>query len=116
MGKLKHTISFKCPSCGMGALFVPRTFFTMYENCPDCKLKYEKEVGFFYGAMYVSYAINVLLFIVSLVLYYSFEEVWNWKWYIGFYLLITLISTPIIFRLSRSIWLSINIPFKVEKN
>lgn len=33
----------------------------MYERCPECGLRYELEVGFFWGAMYIGYAINVAI-------------------------------------------------------
>ena len=35
----------------------------MYENCSHCGLKYTREVGFWYGAMYVSYAVSVAIFV-----------------------------------------------------
>lgn len=31
----------------------------MYERCPHCGLKFEVEPGYFYAAMYVSYAFSV---------------------------------------------------------
>jgi len=34
-------------------------FNKMYQFCPVCSLRYEVEMGFFWGAMYVSYAFNV---------------------------------------------------------
>jgi uncharacterized protein (DUF983 family) len=44
----------------------------MHEHCSHCNLKYQLEPSFFYGAMYVSYGVNVALgvgaFIVSFVL------------------------------------------------
>ena len=30
-----------------------------HKNCSHCNLKYEIEPGFFYGAMYVSYALAI---------------------------------------------------------
>ena len=35
----------------------------MHVNCSSCGLKYEIEPGFFYGSMYVSYALNVAWFV-----------------------------------------------------
>jgi hypothetical protein len=29
----------------------------MYERCPVCALKYEREPGYFVGAMYIAYAL-----------------------------------------------------------
>ena len=31
----------------------------MNEKCPSCQFKFEKEPGFFFGAMYVSYALSI---------------------------------------------------------
>jgi Protein of unknown function (DUF983) len=33
----------------------------MNERCPNCNLKFEREEGYFLGAMYVSYALSLLL-------------------------------------------------------
>ena len=33
------------------------------KECDVCHLKYEREPGFYYGAMYVSYALGVALFV-----------------------------------------------------
>ncbi len=31
----------------------------MYERCPTCDLKFEREDGYFLGAMYIGYALGV---------------------------------------------------------
>jgi uncharacterized protein (DUF983 family) len=56
--------SSKCPRCGKGKVFKNsilsfRSFSDTLEECPNCKLSYEPETGFFFGAMYWSYAILV---------------------------------------------------------
>jgi uncharacterized protein (DUF983 family) len=59
----------KCPRCQEGDFFKnPNsyklgTFTEMHVNCSSCGLKYEIEPGFFYGSMYVSYALNVAWFV-----------------------------------------------------
>ena len=57
----------KCPRCREGDMFkYPvsnlRKSLQMYEHCPVCGLRYELEPGFFFGAMYISYAFSVALF------------------------------------------------------
>ena len=37
-------------------------FFKMNEDCPVCGLHFEREPGFFFGAMYISYAFSVAIF------------------------------------------------------
>jgi hypothetical protein len=53
----------KCPKCHEGDLFETKTFafkkpFDMYKKCPKCNQKYVLEPGFYWGAMYVAYALS----------------------------------------------------------
>lgn len=42
----------------------------MYERCPVCDLKFERESGYFLGAMYISYGIGVgCVALIALVLW-----------------------------------------------
>jgi uncharacterized protein (DUF983 family) len=44
----------RCPVCGVGRLF--RGWFRMATACPACEATFEREEGFFQGAIYVGYA------------------------------------------------------------
>jgi uncharacterized protein (DUF983 family) len=114
MNKLEAGIRMKCPNCQQGDVFESKNPFAfgkmteMKPNCPKCGIKYEKELGFFYGSMYVSYAFNVALFVVATVAYYLyFEERVDWRIYISSYLALTVILYPVFYRLSRSLWLQL---------
>jgi uncharacterized protein (DUF983 family) len=54
----------KCPRCRRGNMFEGNMYsFTLNKiklNCPHCNLYFEIEPGYFYAAMYVSYALNVM--------------------------------------------------------
>src|ERR1700748_1163836 len=54
----------KCPRCRRGDMFKGGiySFATnkLNENCPHCGMRFEIEPGYFYAAMYVSYALNVM--------------------------------------------------------
>ena len=42
----------------------------MHERCPVCDLKFERESGYFLGAMYISYGIGVVcIALIALVLW-----------------------------------------------
>jgi hypothetical protein len=86
----------------------------MHENCPSCNLKYEREPGFFYGAMYVSYALTVALWVVVAVMFFILSEKINpWLFmFVGIVLLLILL--PLIYRVSRAVWLSMFVSF--DKN
>lgn len=108
---IKATLTNKCPRCGVGQVFENNNPYslknglTMNKHCPHCNLKFEREVGFFYGAMYVSYALQAGLIIVL----YTLNMFW---WNMPPLLLLTIIISlifalfPVTFRWSRIIWIS----------
>jgi uncharacterized protein (DUF983 family) len=122
MGNLSGALRLKCPRCEQGELYETKNpysignMFTMKRNCTQCGVRYEKEAGFFYGAMYISYGINMALFVTATIAWYVFVKGYmDWRVYISLYVLITVLLVPITFRYSRSLWLSIMIKFEAEK-
>lgn len=123
MASFKAILGKKCPRCGEGNIFEHNKSFTfskksykMNKNCPSCDLKFEKEVGFFYGAMFVSYALNIALFLISLVTFFLFfEGTYSWTYFAVGYLLLTALLTASNFRLSRSLWLALMIKADPKK-
>src|SRR5438132_6957902 len=49
----------RCPNCGKGKLF--RRFFTMYDRCSVCGWRYEREEGYWTGAVAVNLVVTELL-------------------------------------------------------
>ena len=47
----------ECPRCRRAPIF--RALWTMNEKCPTCGLEFDREPGYFTGAMYISYALAV---------------------------------------------------------
>lgn len=56
---LGYGLRLRCPRCGAGRLF--HKPFRMYEQCEHCALKFEREQGYFIGAMYINYAATVAI-------------------------------------------------------
>jgi uncharacterized protein (DUF983 family) len=53
----------RCPRCRSGGIFrysVFRGFPKMNDRCPGCGLKFEREEGYFLGAMYISYGLALV--------------------------------------------------------
>ena len=50
-------LSLRCPRCCEGPVW--RAPFRMHERCPVCALQFEREPGYFTGAMYASYMIGI---------------------------------------------------------
>ena len=53
----------KCPKCRVGDIYANSTYSLsgqkMKTNCSHCGLTYEREPGYFYSAMFISYAFVV---------------------------------------------------------
>ena len=109
---LQGIIQCKCPRCRKGDIFTGSAYSLRLQktniNCPHCNLKFEREPGFFYVAMFVSYAMNVAEIITIGVASYVlglpliYENLW---YYVGLILAGVLLLSPINYRYSRVILL-----------
>ena len=108
--KLYSIFFLKCPRCHEGNLFVNqnpysfKNFFDMPKYCDHCQLKYEPEPGFFYGAMYVSYALSIIIaglawFALTMLGFEFWVVIWS-------VVPILLIAIPALFKVSRAAWLN----------
>ena len=110
-------LTLRCPKCRKGALFKsgqisrPGSLFTMHSACPHCNQSFEPEPGFYFGAMFVSYGINTALFIASWITLSLVYPSYSLFLLLGLLVGIVLLSLPLSFRLSRSIWLAFFVRF-----
>jgi uncharacterized protein (DUF983 family) len=56
---LKRALRQRCPVCGRGKVF--SGWFKTYERCPVCNFAYEREPGYYSGAMAVNLVFSELL-------------------------------------------------------
>jgi uncharacterized protein (DUF983 family) len=93
----------RCPRCRQGRLF--RTRFEMNDPCPVCGLLFQREEGYFLGAMYAGYflasAVLIPLYLLAALLLPEWDS-----------LVIALVATaaylpfvPLVFRYSRVVWI-----------
>lgn len=72
---IRNVFLEKCPNCGEGNVFEKKktvlSIPVTNTNCSHCNLKFEKEPGFFIGAMYVSYGLAVFEGLVTFIFTYS---------------------------------------------
>jgi hypothetical protein len=87
-------------------------FAAMHPSCPCCGQVLEPEPGFYYGAMYVSFAFNVAIFLVALFILFQFVEEVTMAMMIGVVAVTVIGLLPIIFRLSRMIWINIFVRYE----
>jgi uncharacterized protein (DUF983 family) len=112
-------IKEKCPRCNEGDLYVNRfwsytSIAKMPDNCPVCRQDYRIEDGFFLGATYISYAISVLLTIITLgIMRYFFHS--PFPVIAGIMVIELIILLPAIVRISRSVWFNIFVHYEPER-
>lgn len=98
-------VQCKCPRCRKGKVFehgaYTLDFLRTYETCPNCGFKYEIETGFFWGAMYFTYAFSVAIFLtvyVAMTVLLTDPPVWQ---YVAATIGCNLIVYPLMLRYSR---------------
>lgn len=110
MSKFFDVLNCRCPKCEKGNIFNNRGNILllkmpkMNDRCRKCNYKFEKEIGFFFGAMFVSYALGVAQMIISLIVFWYFFDFSPLRVFLIIIIISILLST-INFRVSRSIWI-----------
>lgn len=100
----------KCPRCREGDMFKkhilnPFSLTEMNKTCPHCGMQFEKETGFYYGGMYISYGISTGLFlVVGFSVFFLFNDPPSWV-YITIISAVVLLIFPFNFKYSRVIFL-----------
>lgn len=117
--KLYSIFKFRCPKCHEGDFFVghPYNLSTSgknHEKCNVCGCDYSPEPGFYYGAMYVSYALGVALFVAVFLAIYILVPEPSATLYVVSILLTMLVFGPLLYSLSKIIWANMFINY--EKN
>lgn len=85
----------------------------MNDTCDHCGLKYEREPGFFFGAMFVSYALAAGWFMVWYAIQNFFLNLETFGFAVGLVISIVIMS-PLSLRWSRIIWM--NFFYSYDKN
>ncbi len=117
--KLYSIFKAKCPKCHEGELFLDanpyhlKNMGMMHDQCPVCRQPSEPEPNFYYGAMYVSYAYTVALFIATYVLASWIYGLGMWPT-IGLLTGLLVILGPYLFRLSRITYLNFFVHYDPE--
>nr|WP_315186009.1 DUF983 domain-containing protein [uncultured Flavobacterium sp.] len=117
--KLNSILTGSCPKCQNESMYLDKNplhlskVLKMNDNCSHCGLKYQIEPSFFYGAMYVSYGLNVAVgiaaFIISYVIFKS-----NLKVAFAAIIVALIILFPLILRLSRNIYINMFVSYDPE--
>lgn len=80
----------------------------MHERCPVCDLRFEREPGYFVGAMYVSYALSVPIVAALVGLVWLVRPSWSWPALVGAATAAYLPLVPRVFRTARILWIHLD--------
>ncbi|MBL0740356.1 DUF983 domain-containing protein [Chryseolinea sp. Jin1] len=79
----------------------------MNKTCACCSQPFEPEPGYYFGAMFVSYAINTAFFVAVWVALSVLTKEVTTAQMIAVLLIVVFGLLPITFRLSRVLWINI---------
>lgn len=111
MRLLGRGLRLRCPRCGARIRF--RNWVMMPERCARCGLRFEREQGYFIGAMYVNYALTVGIVVSG----YFLLERWAHLSLTQQLLLwgsVSILFPLLLFRHARVLWLSFDYLFNPE--
>ncbi len=82
----------------------------MNDYCGHCGLKYQIEPSFFYGAMYVSYGLNVAVGVAVFIISYVFFNSSLKQAFIAI-IISMVVAFPYVMRLSRNIYINLFVTY-----
>jgi uncharacterized protein (DUF983 family) len=119
--KLNSILTGSCPKCQNESMYEDKNplnlskVLKMNESCSHCGLRYQIEPSFFYGSMYVSYALNVAVGVAAFIISYVFfsTSIKN-----SFFVIIAalLILFPWVLRWSRNIYINLFVNYDPTTN
>lgn len=109
----------RCPRCHQGSFFKYSNpfrfpgFSEMNDKCSVCGEDFIREGGFYYGAMYASYAITVALGVAEFII---LKTIFGFTEYVflAVFTLSALVLWPLIYRMARLLWLNLFVSYKKE--
>jgi uncharacterized protein (DUF983 family) len=101
--RLRALARLRCPVCLEGQIF--RGSFEMNEHCPTCGLKFQREPGYFLGAMYFSYGLAIPILALFTLVAYALRPAWSLPRLVLLAWLAFLPLVPAVYRYSRVMWI-----------
>ncbi|WP_298367844.1 DUF983 domain-containing protein [uncultured Lutibacter sp.] len=114
--KLYSVLFNKCPRCHKGSFMEGNNIFSfkninkMKESCSNCNLKYMMEPSFYYGAMYITYALSVGISVATFIISNLIFKLNLLQCFIPI-VVVLILTSPITLRFSRIIWINIFVKY-----
>lgn len=115
--KIYSVLTGSCPVCQEESMYEESNpykisrLFDMHPRCSNCHTRYKMEPSFFFGAMYVSYAVGIAFAFPTFVFSYW---VFDLSLLATFFVIVAILIMflPVIVRLSRNIWVNLFFSYK----
>lgn len=114
--KLNSILTGSCPKCQNESMYEDKNplhltkVLKMNENCGHCGFKYQIEPSFFYGAMYVSYGLNVGVGIAAFIVSFVFFGATIEQSFVAIILTLVVLF-PFVLRLSRNLYINMFVSY-----
>lgn len=114
--KLYSILTGTCPRCQSESMYVAKNPYAfgktlkMHDRCSHCGLKYHLEPSFFFGAMYVSYAVNVAVGIGAFVISWALFGLGLLGSFVVIFAVLVFLM-PIILRWSRTLYINMFVSY-----
>jgi uncharacterized protein (DUF983 family) len=108
--RLRRGLAGRCPRCG--ADDIKDGFFDLAERCPSCTWTFEREEGYWVGAMVVIFAVVEVLF--ALLLLVGILATWPdvpWTVLLIAGLVLNAASPFLLYRWSKGVWIGLHTAF-----
>lgn len=117
--KFSAVLSGKCPRCRVGSIYKYNSWSfskigRVAEECPHCKQDLVIEPGFYWGAMYIAYAVNVAIIVTCLVVYFVLFSKYSELYLVGAIVLLIGLAIPVNYRVSKSMMVHFFSPIKFD--
>ena len=114
--KIFSILKMRCPRCNKGRFYESHPYNLkkigeVKKECNNCNLKYDMDPGFFQGSYYVSYGLGVALFVAIFILKMLILRDLDYLSTLILMVLVLLILAPLLFALSKIIWINLFVHF-----
>ncbi|MGA7269579.1 MAG: DUF983 domain-containing protein [Acidimicrobiia bacterium] len=105
---MSRALRLRCPRCGARGIFA--SFFELHDRCPSCGLLFEREPGYWVGAMIVITTITFGLFLILLIggMMLTQPDV-PWNWLLGLTLGANLVVPILFYPRAKTMWAALDL-------
>ena len=115
---LRSIVRQLCPRCRAATIFRGSVYWgfpKMHARCPSCGLLFNREPGYFLGAMYISYGLGIAVICAFGAV---FRAVTRWSWTrIGVWAIVLFLPfVPMVTYLARVLWIYLDQTFDPDRS